>query len=867
MHLSGDHLSQVSFPVGGIGAGCIGVAGNGRLAEWEIFNQGGKFSGNGFTHFAVKAEENGVVRDVRILQGDLRAHWAGEPRGPETPVYGFGWGPDVETMAGFPHFRECELDAGFPVAEYRFRDGRFPADATLTAWSPFVPGESDLASLPVACFDITLANNTARTLDYTVAATLSPPWHNPGATVQTLRREGRTSLVFANNLPTEDVDRGEVAITTDAPAAVQESWYRGGWHDNLAVFWHDLSQPGPPPPRSYPNHESLHQPGMVAAAFTLAPGESRTVPFVVSWFIPARKNTWDPRADADMAAAGRQNRWNNYYARLCGSAADAAARILADHAAIRREVFLFRDALHSSTIPRPCLEGAAENLAVLVSPACLRLEDGTFWGWEGTGLRVGSCEGTCQHVWNYAQALALLFPDLERSIREAFAKHAFAEDGRFTFRLRLPLGAPPPPLHSCVDGAFGEVLKTFREWKISGDTAWLRRLWPAVRKIFAHAWDPANPDQWDPDQTGVISGRQHHTLDTELFGPSGWLNSHYLAALKAAAEMADACGEPGFARLCRDIHARGRKTTDETLFNGEYYIQKVDLSQQDLLLRHAGPLDSDEGPEAARQAVLKHYWSEEHRQIKYQIGEGCSIDSHLGQLYATLYGVGEVLDPAHLRSTLDAIYRHNFRSMRDIVNPWAVYAVDDEKGVLTCSWPDEAARPALPIRYHSQIMTGFEWAFAVHLVLAGMREQGEAVAAAIRDRYDGRKRNPWNEIECGSNYARAMAAYAMLQAYSGFRYDLVRGAISFHPVLPPPFQCFWSLGTAWGTFQRTADADAVRILHGAVTLHAIGLDGDGPVTLNGAPVGGACANGEWRADAPLALRAGDLVERRRAAAP
>ena len=202
----------------------------------------------------------------------------------------------------------------------------------------------------------------------------------------------------------------------------------------------------------------------------------------------------------------------------------------------------------------------------------------------------------------------------------------------------------------------------------------------------------------------------------------------------------------------------------------------------------------------------------------------------------------------------------NFRSMRDVVNPWAVYAVDDEAGVLTCAWPDAATRPALPIRYHSQIMTGFEWAFAVHLVLVGELERAEAVAAAIRGRYDGRKRNPWNEIECGSNYARSMAAYAMLQAYSGFRYDLVRGVIAFHPVLPPPFQCFWALGAAWGTYRHTAEGGAIHLLHGGLTLRCLEVDGGDAFCLNRVPVAGESTDGAWCPSAPIVLQAGDCLE-------
>ncbi len=863
MKLRNKNLSKVSFPVGGIGAGCIGVAGNGRLIDWEIFNKAGKGRLNGCSHFAVRAERNGKVEAARILNGDLTSDLSGTFEGYETLFHGFGWGPDEGTLCGLPHFRSCEFNGEFPAAELSFSDPNFPANVKMTAWSPFVPGESDTASMPVAMFEISIENTSAENYDYTCAAILANPWNTELTTNRVVRNGDITQLLLNNNESADSIAYGELALSTDADdVSFQEYWYRGRWFDFLEVYWNDLTTPGHFRNRTYPCKQTLsdaaavpdrkNDTGVLAAHINLTPHEHRTVRFIISWYIPNRKNTWNGWIEGHIKNHGLnlENRWKNYYASLCSGAADAAKQIFSKYDLLRDKVFMFRKTLHESTIPEAALEGAAENLSVLVSPTCLRVEDGTFWGWEGVGTEKGSCEGTCQHVWNYAQALPLLFPDLERTIRESHIKYGIDEFGGWHFRLMLPLGikALPTWMRPCVDGTYGEVMKLFREWKISGDTAWLKSLWKQIRPAIEYAWSPNNPDRWDAERKGVIDGRQHHTLDMELFGASGWLNGHYLGALKAAAEMAPVCGDPEFGKLCAELFEKGRKWAEENLFNGEYYKQNVNIHDNAVLLPF---LQGAETPEN------NPYWDAEHKQIKYQIADGCGIDSHLGQWYATLYGIGDIFEPQRIHTTLNSIYKYNFlSSVRDFANTWRNFVLNDEGGCMMCVWPEGHEKPIIPLPYNSEVMTGFEWAVAVHMIMKGELEKGETIAKAIRNRYDGHKRNPWNEIECGSNYARSMAAFAMLQGYSGFKYDMVRGMIGFAPVLNGDFRCFWSLGKIWGEYERKGTEQIIRILHGNAEFKSFGISA-GKVLLNASILPGKMMNDEWFADSAVMLKAGD----------
>lgn len=817
------HLSQISFPVGGIGAGCVGLSGTGRLIDWEIFNRPDKLSTNGMSHFSVRAERDGRVIDMRVLQGDLPPPYQGTAAA-GGKFFGPGFGPDYSLMCGWPHFRSCAFEGFWPSARIAFSDPSFPGAATLSAWSPFVPGESRTSSLPAACFEIALTNTSGAETVYSCIGALSNPWSAKGHRNEVA---GRTLTCRSNpgGQPQSRRPAGDVSLTLldgEGSLSWQTYWYRGGWCDARETFWRDAMRGGDFADRLYADEADIVDTGHLCLRFALAPGESRTVRFLLTWNIPERENYWNPAAAELAQKAGLENRWRNYYATQWADSRASAAEFAARFDEIAAKVVRFRDALAATTLPAPMLEGISANLSTLVSPTCQRLEDGTFYGFEGVGSSWGSCEGSCTHVWNYAQALPFLFPDLERSMREANFRFGTDENGASHFRLQLPLGikATPDMFRACADGQFGDVMKAYRDWMLSGDDAWLAAWWPTIKALVSYAWSERNPDRWDPDRSGLLTGRQHHTLDMELFGPNGWLSSIYLGALKAAAEMAIALEDFDFAGLCDEILAKGRAAIGG-LFRDGHFCQNVDLKDRSVVDRF----------DAART-----YWNAEAGEIKYQIGDGCGIDGALGQFFATLYGIGDVLDPEQVQTHLRTVFARNFRpSMRDFFNPWRNYTVDDEGGVLICTWKEGAA-PAIPIPYNTETMNGFEWTFAAHLATAGLLDEATQVAAAIRARYDGEKRNPYNEIECGGNYARSMAAYALLPAWSGFTFNLRTGTLGFAPKTDSAFTAFWSVDGAWGTFSRSGRTARLDILHGSLDLRRLELGFDAQeVLVNGKP--------------------------------
>jgi hypothetical protein len=451
---------------------------------------------------------------------------------------------------------------------------------------------------------------------------------------------------------------------------------------------------------------------------------------------------------------------------------------------------VFHDALFGSTLPAVLLDSISANLAALKSPTVLREADGGIWGWEGCFCDQGCCPGSCTHVWNYAQALPHLFPALERTLREAEYGLSMDDRGHVNFRAAPPGLPTSHDFHAAADGQLGGIVKLHREWQVSGDRHWLEGLYPLAKRSLEYCIR-----QWDPRGVGLIEEPHHNTYDIEFWGPEPMCCGFYVSALAAMAEMAAALGIGEDAVRFRAASEQAGAAMD-ALFNGEYYEQQVlrppvpgnpvvALSDEDALL-------SEEGP-------------------KYQYGTGCLSDGVWGIWLGRLCGITPPVDAVHVRSHIQAVFRHNFKlDLRRHANPQRPgYALGGEGGLLLCSWPN-GGRPALPFVYSDEVWTGVEHQVAAHLIAEGLVEEGLAVESKLRERYDGRTRNPWNEYECGSYYARAMSSYALLIAYSGFRYSAVDRTLRLAPATSRrPFRCFFSTASGWGTL--TLDGGEVTI--------------------------------------------------------
>ena len=801
MKYTGNFTKEISFPLGGIGTGSIGLGGDGRLIDWEIFNKPAKGSINGYSHFAIRAIQGEKII-AAVLNGDIQKDYTGQYT--KIPYRGFGFGPFSQKMCGFPHFRNIEFNGEFPVANLNFKDDNFPGNINMTAFNPFIPRDSYNSSIPAAFFEIEVENITEENIRYQIALSVANPYEN-SVNKAKLSDDVKALTMFNNGVNTDDVGYGDLTIATDCNKTyTQTYWYRGEWQDSIVSFWNDFSGEKEIKERVY-DTPGKYDTCTLIAEISLEPNSKKKVKFVLSWNIPNNYNYWDECKNDD----GTYKKWKNYYATVFENSLSSAIYSLSNWNSLYSRTMKFKDTLHKTTLPKEVIDAASANLSVLKSPTVLRLEDGSFYGWEGVHEIRGSCEGTCQHVWNYAYALCFLFPELERTIRDTEFKYNTEPSGRMAFRTMLPLGRGINCFRACVDGQMGAVIKCYREWKISGDNNWLKENWENIKNVLEYAWSVKNEDLWDFDKDGVVEGRQHHTLDVELFGPSSWLEGMYLAALKAAAEMGEFLGDTKKAKEYRDLFDKGYKWTKENLFNGKYFIQKVDITDKSITDKYN---------------ASEKYWNDEAGQIKYQIAEGSSIDQMLAQWHADIIGLGDIFDKEQVKCALNEMMKNNYKStMRDFVNPWRIFSLNDEAGSVICDYPAGAEKPKIPISYCEETMTGFEYSFAGLLCSQGKADDGFKVVKAIRDRFDGEKRNPWNEFECGSNYARSMASYALIPILSGFEFDMPNHHIGFNPYIKNRFSSIWSLNDAWGNFEINDNMIEISVYEGDISLKSLSL--------------------------------------------
>ncbi|HIE52192.1 MAG TPA: glucosylceramidase, partial [Armatimonadetes bacterium] len=739
----GEYLRAISLPLGGIGTGVIQINGRAERHAWQIFNNF-EYAFVPHSFFAVWTRVAGREPLVRALQ--------------------------TSAVGPFPAMESLTFRGEYPFGWYDFADPDLPLAVQLETFNPLIPLNTRDSALPCAVFNLTAENPGDQPIEVSFLATQQNAvgftgrgeiqgrsFEGYGGNVnRVLREEGATILHLTSNLSPDAPAYGDLALA----ALRGEATFTAAWEGLEALLkdWApDGTLSGSDSAGPSPAGQTLD--GALAVAFTLQPGEQRTVSFVLTWHFPNAQH-------GSRGWGGKGNRYANWWPDALSVARELKERL----PELTRLTRLYHDTLYASNLPYWLLDRLSSQVAVLRSKTCFWTQEGYFGGWEGCRPDQGCCFGNCAHVWHYAQAQARLFPSIARLMREQAFRFQ-REEGAIPFR--------QPRFGIAADGQLGEVLEAYREHLLSPDRTWLDQHWPHIQKALEFAITT-----WDSDEDGVLAGAQHNTLDGELGGSTSWMGTLYLAALAAAERMAELEGDPAAARRYRRIREAGARKQNETLWNGEYYIQIPDPEPRE------------------------------------DYGNGCHIDQVLGQWWAHQLGLGWLYPPERVRTALRSLLKYNFRdNFRGIPQRPRKFVDDEDAGMQMITWP-QGDRPAPCMRYADEVMTGFEYAAAATMVQAGLLREGLMVVRAVYERYDGRLRtglsgaengsaawgysgNPFGDDECGKFYARAMSAWSLLLASQGFLYDGPAGRLGFKPLWKPEDHVsFFTAAEGWGLYTQ-----------------------------------------------------------------
>ena len=818
----GEHPA-VAMPLGGIGTGSVALGVDGGYRQFQLLNVGNHQGDLPGTFLALRTSVHEPIHDQTVILQELRRD-TGASGIPATPMVDDdlvpAWQSELVAAVGGT---TATMTGTYPIAEVRHETGG-PLVATVRATSPMVPTDLAASGIPGILVDVELHNPT----DDVVNAWLAHSAHNPvgldphvnprgvrapgyGGNTNTLRRrgsDGRRALLVMDNpsvAPTEP-SAGQLALGCEADAVYAFPCFEEpqelievlsvlapyGDHSRLRVPGTQIPQLSAPAARFGPSASGSTWLGALIAHLTVAPGQSKRVRFVLAWHFPNRMVDF-VQFGPDRPELGGTRFWlGNHYATQWSDAVDVADALLDGWTQRWEETRRWTDAIDDLSLPELWRTHVAAQPVPLRTPTTFRTADGSCFGFEGVlgastrmvGRRGRFLPLNCTHVWNYAQAASAVFPAFEASMREIELDVMQAPSGAIAHRVFMPTyleqfgdGPIGGPEHSALDGMCGTVLKTYRELRRGAiDLAWVERRWAKICRLMDHI-----AQTWDPQDTGLLSGIQPSTHDIGLHGTNTFMGTFWLAALRAAEELARLLGDGGRADGWRGRFERSSAALDEACFDGDYYVQRPD------------PTLSDD-----------HQW-----------GLGCLSDQLIGQWWAHELDLGHLLPADHVRSALRAVIRHNLRD-DPVTTTQRPFAAPGERGLVVCSWP-RGSRPAKPTLYCDEVWTGVEYQVAAHCLREGLVDEATQILEALWARHDGRRRNPFNEVECGDHYVRAMAGWSVLEARLGLSWNQLDATLR----VEGPGRVPILTGTGWGQAVIDGEGARARVHAGSVALRRI----------------------------------------------
>jgi non-lysosomal glucosylceramidase len=745
----GNYLTGLDFPIGAIGGGTIRMNGKAERAWWQIFNNFEEKVGSGIvpnSFFAIRTNTNGTTV-VKALQ--------------------------TSSLGQFSAMNSLKFTGEFPFGWFNFNDNALPVEVKMEAFNPLIPMDLKNSAIPCAIFKITVKNTSANTSSVSILGTQQNVVGFDGyGTIYSSRKfSGYGSNV--NNI-VSDASSTSLKMT-GTKGSLQLSAYETGmsstasW-DNLGTLYDDFSADGVLTGATTASSPSTGTTvdGALAKDFTLAPGEEKTITFVLSWYMPdgfhghASFPVWSFRGQQ------YENWWTD--------ANDVDAYVKTNFNMLDEKTRLYHQTLYSSNIPRYVIDRINSNLCVLKSPTAFWAKNGYFGVWESTSNDQGWW-GNCKHVYQYAQGIAWIFPELSRKMMvqnlnsQAASGLLLSRDG---------------DVLSAIDGHLGTILGIYRDYLLTDDNTWLTSVWAKTKK----AMDAAI-STYDSDKNGMLTGELHNTLDCSTSGTNPVTGSMYVAALKASARMAEKMNDLVSRDLYNSISELAKTNQTAQLWddNLKYFIEKS-----------------------------------QNTPGNYEYGNGCNISMFDGQWWSNMLDLGQIYPLDKTIISLSQIYNRN--KVTDVdgsyVSVFRDFLGTGDNGWIMNKFP--GATPTKPVLYYSEVMSGFEYAYAATMLQYGMINEGLDVVNNIAKRYDGRLRgsdetttvnygtvygagSPFGEDECGDFYGRALSSWSVLTALQGFIYDGPNKTLKFIPKWKSDNHVsFFSSSNGYGVLSQTQSA-------------------------------------------------------------
>lgn len=759
------------MPVGGICAGQVYLGGDGQLWNWDIFNVLTTSPGGGGDRYYLNplTQKQDFVNGFGItVKKGAQLH---------------------QRSLNSDGFSDIEFDGNYPIGTVTYNDKYIPVEVVLNAFSPFIPTDADNSGLPLTVMEYTVTNKDSVDVEVELAGWIqnmscfqTASGENGKHINRTLRTDDFVRVVLESDSELKDTcaDWGSMTLTLlgDGFASAKCGEIKGiptyivddKVNEASAEFGDELI-------------------GGVSGKATLKGGESKTFTFLVSWYFP-NIHLWDGGHDLKNREDLRY-----FYSSKFGDAAAVADYVVANPQLLD-QTKLWVKTWNNSTLPDWFLDRTFLNVSTLATTAAIRVDDlknspeneGRFYASEGVYLG----EGTCTHVFHYEQALGRVFPALACQLREQVDLGlSYNKNGLIGYRGEFSHIGRHDGRGYAVDGHAGTILRIYREHLMSSDNEFLTNNWSKIKAAMQYMISHDKEKTGEAD--GILEGIQYNTLDRMWYGKISWISGLYAAALRATAQMSEETGDKSFAKECLSIAEKAYSNIAKELFDGEYFVQITD----------------PEHPEAPN------------------TNKGCHADQLLGQYWASQLGLGYIVPEEKVKSALKSIVKYNFvenydeflKSTEIPIARW--FADEDESGMVMCTFPKGGADKApgliksewekLVVGYFSEMWTGQEHAVAAALIDEGLIDEAMKIEMALHDRYSPEKRNPYNEIEYGNHYTRAMSGYAPFVSASGFFYHGPKGILGFDPKIgADDFRSAFIASQGWGSFSQNRSEDRDR---------------------------------------------------------